>query len=102
MSEMAGLLRIGLAKYSEIENGIGAWLTSEYEQKLARVLSLNDVQAATFRSMVDDYRESKKLKFSDVFSKRALAPARLRHMDGRNVTPKERQEILDSVFIQTV
>lgn len=102
MSEMAGMLRIGLAKYSEIENGIGDWLTPDHEQKLGKLLSLDSDENRHFKTLVENSRKGSKLKFADVFTREQLAPVRLRHLDGKNITAQEREEILDSVFLETV
>ena len=102
VSEIAGLLRLGPAKYTEIECGIGKWLNSDKIKHLAGLLSLNEVEIKTFDSLFHSCEKSTPLTFANVYSRDQLKPVRLRHFNKKKITESERAKILDAVFKETV
>lgn len=102
VSEIAGLLRLGPAKYTEIECGIGDWLNGDKIKQVSGLLLLDDVERKTLDALFAAYEKATKLKFADVFSRDQLEPVRLRHFKKKKITAAERTDILNAVFKETV
>lgn len=83
---------MSVSRYTELELGIGNWITDDLRTSIWNVLKLNNNEKMEFIHMIEDTKGSKILKMSDIFTREQLTPAFLK------LTRKQTNELLDAVF----
>ena len=104
VSDAAGILGLGPVKYTEMECGIGKWLSADHVGTLVGLLGLNKKDQANLSTLQRKTAdEPATTKFSEVFTRAQLSPVRYRtYKRSHTVSAKEEDRILDHVFTETV
>jgi len=94
----AGRINLSPAEYAEVESGIVQWIGTKQVTMIPMMLNLDTDGEAEFNHKLYLAREATALKFSDVYTREELAPARCCTIDSKQIDAATREAILNAVF----
>jgi len=96
----AGRLLLSPAEYAEVESGVVKWVGERQHLLIITILRLPQHIENQFSGMLNTAKAAAPLRFSDIFSRKQLAPVRLCKPDGKQITREESEAILEAVFTE--